>query len=344
MFVSKITPMEFNCSKTGLSIILMSLLLLIVVLWWLRKRKPSRKLVVKEMALGSGILVFLPYRGKYSEISYRLKEIEKDVSEFFDGNLKYFGVYYDDATKVVDQSSCRAILGICLDRKNGSIKKPTAGLSTSSNKESDASMYEVTGGMKPKMTLRSSVRGSDAENAPLGGSAKSIKASPNKGVVNAATDLEDVVAGAVKARVSTASVKTSASAKKQAQSTYNLGTAAPPAVKNDKKTTEAKKDLINDIVVFLNSHRNYKTVNFTNLKGFGAVLPYSGVNDLKSGISKGFAALREYGVRKKQMDRCGFSMHISDEQNKTLTVAFPYFKNSESLADQSGYPAPKLKE
>lgn len=334
--------MGFLGSKTGISIILVSLVLLLLLLLRHRKRKMTRKLVVKEVALGSGILVFLPYRGKYSDIAEKFKEIEKDVSEFFQGDLKYFGVYYDDATKVVDPNSCRAIVGICLDRKNGSLKKPAESLPTYSYKESDASMYEVTSTKSTKPVLRSSIRGSDTENVIMGDNTTNrlIKSPLKKGAAKVASGVEDTVQNAIKARASSGSIKVPGSKKSTplaAKGTVGGNTASISNVGTG-------KDLINDIVAFLNSHKNYRTVNFTNLKGFGIVVPYKGMGDLKSSIGKGFMALREYGIRKNQMGRCKFAMHISDPQEKTLTFAFPYYKNNESLVDQSGYPAPQPKE
>lgn len=313
----------------------------------MRRCRSTRKLLIKDVTFGSGILVFLPYRGKYTDISAKFKEIEKDVSEFFHGGLKYFGVYYDDPKEVVDQNDCRAIVGICLDRKNATAKKSNLSASGSSYKESDASVYKIENGKKSKTTLRSSAHGS--ESGRTSGPKSSIGKTANA-VAEITSDAKNAVYKTVKDTTSLASLKkpiTQASKKIiGSQSVASEGKSKKSTVSGStavEDLSKKKEDFIDDIVAFLNSHKNYKTINFTNLKGFGTVLPYNGPNDLKSIINKGFVALKEYGTKKNQMNRCKFAMHVCDCAKKTITFAFPYYSGNAAIDDQSGYPVPKLK-
>ncbi|ELA41551.1 uncharacterized protein VICG_01415 [Vittaforma corneae ATCC 50505] len=209
--------MKFAFSKTHLLFACAIFLLLALLVYIAMRFRLFSKIEVKEMALGSGILVFTPYRGSYSNVSEKFAQAMKDFSEFFGKDVRYFGIYYDNPSQLVDPNEGRAIIGACFDE------------------------------------------------------------------------------------------------------TRNLES-------------------------FINKHKNYRTVEFKNLKGFGATFPLYNNFDLLVAVVRGYPAIRAYGIEKKLMDRCLCSVEFYDNSRGTLTIAFPYHENNESILYQTGYPVPVIKD
>lgn len=90
-------------------------ILLIALLYIIFRFKLFSKIVVSELSLGSGTLLFIPYKGSYASISGTIAEVTKKLSPVFGKDLKYFGIYYDNPYTLVNQNDSRAIVGVCLN-------------------------------------------------------------------------------------------------------------------------------------------------------------------------------------------------------------------------------------
>ena len=74
-----------------------------------------KKIVVDRKRLPRRYVLYREYIANYSKDMGRIfKELNSDLRDVFRGNLS-FGIYYDNPQIVVDQSKCRASVGIYLD-------------------------------------------------------------------------------------------------------------------------------------------------------------------------------------------------------------------------------------
>lgn len=208
--------MKFAFSKTHLLLTCATLLLLALLAYAALRFRIFSKIEVREMSLGSGKLVFVPYKGSYSNISEKFAQVTKDFSEMFGENVRYFGIYYDNPSQLADPNESRAIIGACFDQS---------------------------------------------------------------------------------------------------------------------------KDLKN----FISKHKDYRVIEFKDLRGFGSVFPLYNYLDLLVSVVRGYPSIRAYGIEKRLMDKCLCSIEFYDYLKNILTIAFPYHENNESILHQSGYPEPAMK-
>jgi hypothetical protein len=107
---------------------------------------------------------------------------------------------------------------------------------------------------------------------------------------------------------------------------------------SDKKTENSS--LLN---TFLNSHKNYKTTSFKNLKGFGAKFPLFNFLNILSAKIRGYPKITQYGQDKGLFTKTQCSFEIYDYLKNELTISFPYSAGNENILFQSGYPIPENK-
>ena len=50
-----------------------------------------------------------------------------------------------------------------------------------------------------------------------------------------------------------------------------------------------------------------------------------------------------YGIKKQLTFKAQCSLEFYDYNEKSMTIAFPYYQGNESILFQSGYPIPKSK-
>lgn len=66
---------------------------------------------VEELELGSGNLLFVPFKGDYTQISKFFTPVMEEISATFGKDTKYFGIYYDNPQLLKNKNEARAIIG-----------------------------------------------------------------------------------------------------------------------------------------------------------------------------------------------------------------------------------------
>lgn len=120
-----------------------------------------------------------------------------------------------------------------------------------------------------------------------------------------------------------------------------------PALIEDKNESRAIIggcfDLSCDLQPFLLKHPNYKITTFKNLQGFGAKFPLLTPLNVLSAVIRGYPKIMAYGIKKQLTSKAQCSLEFYDYNEKSMTIAFPYYQGNESILFQSGYPIPKSK-
>lgn len=98
-----------------------------------------------------------------------------------------------------------------------------------------------------------------------------------------------------------------------------------------------------DLKPFLKKHPNFKTISFTNMKGFGARFPLYSTINMYSAIIRGYTVIYQFGVENKLLADNPYSIELYDYNTNTMTIAFLDTTENESILHLSGYPTPKMK-
>jgi hypothetical protein len=77
------------------------------------KYKLLTKIIVKRFTIPKGCLLYITYQGSYNKLMPTINKVKQDLGD----SSPLFGIYYDDPSKCLDQSKCRAIVGVLLESK-----------------------------------------------------------------------------------------------------------------------------------------------------------------------------------------------------------------------------------
>lgn len=96
-----------------------------------------------------------------------------------------------------------------------------------------------------------------------------------------------------------------------------------------------------EIEEFLAKHKNYKSIELSEVDGYGAVLPLYNYINILIGTIRAYPIISEY-VAKNNKTNIKYAIELYDYNKKEFTICFPKV-SVDKLSNLTGIPAPKYK-